>query len=138
MDERVGGSIDTRQAQVECAAPDLVVVRFKAEMLLDVAGVGEMILAKRALCPAGRPDLLMVLPAEAEVDPRVMTVDQEELMGPCERCGRMAVVAPDDLHARMVEIYFRYHPREEATEVFRCEEDARRWLANEAPRPSLS
>ncbi len=130
--------IETRSALIERTSDELIEVRFKPGTTLDAAGLGEAILAKRNLCHTGSPDVLMVLPADTEVDIRAVTADPGQVLGPCTQAGRLAFVAEGPLNPKLVEIHLRYHPREQATQVFGNEADARQWLATEAPQPSLS
>jgi hypothetical protein len=137
MEQTAQRSIETAHAVLDRVSPALLEIRFKPGIKLDAAGVGEVILAKRPLCTEGTPDVLAVLPESVEVEMRAVTVDHHALHGACRNARRLAVVAPGPLNPKLVEIHYRYHPREHATRVFTSELDARHWLADDAPRPSL-
>lgn len=130
--------IETRQARVERTSAELMEVRFKAGLTVDGAGVGEAILAKRKLAEGVPHDVLMVLPPGAELDTRMVNMDPELHLGPCQASRRLAFVVPDETSAQLVGMHFRYHPRAFATEVFSAEEDARQWLAAQALQGPLS
>ncbi len=130
--------IDTAQARVERTSEALVEIRFKPECTLNAEGIGAVIAAKRALCTEGEPDVLAVVAGEMEVDLRVVNVDHHAAHGICGTTRRLAFVVPDELHAKLAEIHFRYFPRPFETHIFTAEEDARRWLSSQAPQPSLS
>ncbi len=130
--------IDTVQARVERTSDALVEIHFKPECTLNAEGIGAVIAAKRALCTDGEPDVLAVMEGAMEVDLRVVNVDHHATHGVCGNARRLAFVVPDQLHAKLAEIHFRYYPRPFETHVFTTEEDARRWLSTKAPQPSLS
>ncbi len=138
MDRTMDKVIDTVQARVERTSDTLVEIHFKPECTLNAAGIGAVIAAKRALCTEGEPDVLAVVTGEMEVDLRVVNVDHHAAHGLCGNARRLAFVVPDELHAKLAEIHFRYFPRPFETHVFTTEADARRWLSIQAPQPSLS
>jgi hypothetical protein len=125
--------IETRQATVERKSPGLVEIRFKPDVKLDVAGVGEVIQAKRQLCAEGEPDILAVLPPEMDMELTVVSRDHHELFGDCANSRRLALAAQCELNQKLAEIHFRYHPRPHDTGVFLGEEEARAWL-EQAPQ----
>src|SRR5690606_4539037 len=130
-------SIETAHAVLDRVSPALLEIRFKPGIKLDAAGVGEVILAKRPLCTEGTPDVLAVLPESVEVEIRAVTVDHHALHGACCNAGGLAVVGPGPLILELVGVQYRYRPREHAARVFTSELDARHWLADDGPRPSL-
>jgi hypothetical protein len=121
--------IETRQATVERTSAGLVEIRFKPDVKLDVAGVGEVIEAKRQLCAEGEPDILAVLPPEMDMEMTVVSMDHHELFGDCANSRRLALAAQCELNQKLAEIHYRYHPRPHDTAVFLGEEEARAWLA---------
>lgn len=129
--------IETRAATLERVA-DVVEVRFKPDVKLDLAGLGEVVHAKRALCHTEELDVLAVLPYELDFDLNVLSVDHHLLNGGCGLARRLALAAQSPFNERLATIYFRYHPREHETAVFLGEADARKWLTGGIPQPSLS
>lgn len=138
MQEEQPRAIDTRSATVERVAEALIEIRFKPDVKLDVQGLTEIILTKRKLTEGKHMDVLAILPAELDFEPNVLGADHRSLGGGCGRAQRLAVVARTDFDQRISDLYFRYHPRENGTEIFLTEADARKWLATELPAPSAS
>ncbi|MEX1132635.1 MAG: hypothetical protein WEC15_05375 [Flavobacteriales bacterium] len=124
--------IDTRQATVERVSPELIEVRFKPDVKLDAAGIGEVMNAKRTLGQDKEYDVLAVLPAEMDLEINVVSMDHHALNGGCSGSRRLAFAALCGMNQKLAEIYFRYHPRPHETAVFASEGDARDWL-NEQP-----
>lgn len=122
--------IDTLQATVSRVTDELLEVQFKPDERVTLEGVQEVILAKRQLCTHGRPDVLVLLPADVELDLNVVTADHHLLFGDCVNTGRLALVSRSHLNMRLAEIHYKYHPRLNGSAVFMEEEAAREWLAN--------
>lgn len=120
--------IDTRTATVERVSQELIEVRFKPDVKLDVEGIGEVMSAKRALGIGKEYDVLAVMPPDMDLAINVMSMDHHALNGGCLNSRRLAFAAQSTMNQRLAEIYFRYHPRPYATEVFMDEQDARGWL----------
>ena len=130
--------IETRLATLERGLADLVEVRFKPEVRLDAEGIGEIVRAKHQLCANSAADVLMVLPADIDFDLSVLAIDHHAVNGGCGLARRLAFAAQSPFNERLARIYFRYHPRLEETVVFLEEADARAWLTQGMPQPSLS
>lgn len=130
--------IETRQATVERISKDLIELRIKPDVKLDAEGVGEFIKAKRSLCGADSPDILASVPADLDLELNVLAMDHHALNGGCANSRRLAFVANSSFNQRLLEIYFRYHPRQHPTRVFLEEGDAREWLLNGMEEPCLS
>lgn len=138
MEMHDGAVVETRQALVERTAESLMEIRFKPDMVIDLQGFGEAIMAKRSIGHGQVHDVMVVLPEEAEVDIRAITMGPESIVGACKLTRRLAFVAPGLANMEMAEIHFRYHPRDYATRVFSSENEARAWLATAVEQPSLS
>ncbi|MFZ1692017.1 MAG: hypothetical protein WAT74_02370 [Flavobacteriales bacterium] len=130
--------IETRLATVERTVSNMVEVRIKPDVKLDAEGVGEIVRAKHELCAAQEADILMVLPSEVDFDLNVLALDHHALNGGCGLARRLAFAAQSPFNERLARIYFRYHPRHGETQVFIAEADARAWLTQGMPQPSLS
>lgn len=130
--------IETRLATVERTGGRMVEVRIKPDVKLDAEGVGEIVRAKRELCIAQESDILMVIPPDVDFDLNVLALDHHALNGGCGLARRLAFAAQSTFNERLARIYFRYHPRAGETAVFVEEEDARAWLTQGMPQPSLS
>jgi hypothetical protein len=134
MNKFLSRPIDTRHATVERTSASLVEIRFKPDVTLDVAGVGEVIAAKQRICAEGEADILAVLPPDMDLEMTVVSADHHALFGDCTNSRRLALAAPDDLNRKLAEIHYRYHPRQHDTAVFMAEDEARAWLATPPAR----
>ncbi|HRD52392.1 MAG TPA: hypothetical protein PKY96_07060 [Flavobacteriales bacterium] len=130
--------IETRLATLERTGGRMVEVRIKPDVKLDAEGVGEIVRAKRELCVAQESDILMVVPPDVDFDLNVLALDHHALNGGCGLARRLAFAAQSAFNERLARIYFRYHPRDGETAVFVEEADARAWLTQSMPQPSLS
>lgn len=130
--------IDTRLATLERGSNELVEVRFKPEMRLDAEGIGEIVRAKHQLCATHDTDVLMVLPPDIDFELNVLAIDHHAMNGGCGLARRLAFAAQSTFNERIARIYFRYHPRDRETAIFLAESDARAWLTQGMPQPSLS
>ncbi|MEO8589628.1 MAG: hypothetical protein ABI432_09680 [Flavobacteriales bacterium] len=130
--------IETRTATVERVAPNLIELRFKPDVKLDVAGLGEVVHAKRTICRGEEMDVLAILPPDVDFELNVLQADLHAENNGCGLARRLALAAQSTFNERLASIYFRYHPRKYATAVFIAEADAREWLASKLPQPSLS
>lgn len=130
--------IETRLATVERTAGSMVEVRIKPDVKLDAEGIGEIVRAKHELCVAQEADILMVLPPEVDFELNVLSLDHHAINGGCGLARRLAFAAQSSFNERLAHIYFRYHPRDGETAVFLDEVDARAWLTQGMPQPSLS
>ena len=131
-------SIETHAATLERVAKNMVEVRFKPDVKLDVAGIGEVVHAKRALCGSDEFDVLAILPPEVDFELNVLATTHDAANGGCGLARRLALAAQSPFNERLANIYFRDHPRDNETAVFLNEVDAREWLARTLPEPSLS
>lgn len=130
--------IETRAAVLERTGERMVEVRFKPDVKLDAAGIGEVVLAKQALCATAESDILVVLPPDLDFELNVLSIDHHAVNGGCGLSKRLALAASSTFNERLAGIYFRYHPRAEETAVFVDEAHARAWLTQGMPQPSLS
>ncbi len=130
--------IETKAAVLERTGARMVEVRFKPDVKLDAEGLGEIVHAKQELCATEEADILVLLPQELDFDLNVLAIDHREVNRGCGLSRRLALAASSPFNERLASIYFRYHPREEETAVFIDEADARAWLTQAMPQPSLS
>lgn len=130
--------IETRLATLEHGATDLVEVRFKPDARLDAEGIGEIVRAKHQLCATSATDVLMVLPPDIDFELSVLAIDHHAANGGCGLARKLAFAAQCPFNERLARIYFRYHPRSGETAIFLDESDARAWLTQDMPLPSLS
>ena len=130
--------IETRSATLELVSEALIELRFKPDVRLDVEGMSEIVRAKHTLIAGKNMDVLAVLPAELDFELNVLGMDLNAVNGGCGGAHRLALAAQSTFNERITGIYFKYHPREQATGIFLTEEDARKWLNTKLPEPSAS
>lgn len=130
--------IETRTAMIARTSPSRIELRFKPDTVIDPEGLGEVIRSKRTLCGADQPDVLAVLPGEPDFTLDAITVDHHVVNGGCAGSRRLAFVGETDLSRKLIEIYFKYHPREHETRIFSNEADAAYWLDNVHPEVVLN
>ncbi|MBK7085087.1 MAG: hypothetical protein IPH53_10645 [Flavobacteriales bacterium] len=85
--------IDTRSATVELVSPELIEVRFKPEVKLDVQGLGEIVHAKNHLGQGLNPDVLAVAPPELDFELNVLHMDHAVGHGVKCNSNRLAFAA---------------------------------------------
>ena len=130
--------IDTRSATLELVSDALVELRFKPDVKLDVEGMRQIIQAKRTLIAGRNVDVLAVLPPDLDFELNILSLDHSTVAGGCTGAQRLALAAQSTFNERLSDIYFRYHPRVNATGIFLTEEDAHKWLTTKLPEPSAS
>ncbi|MBK9076698.1 MAG: hypothetical protein IPL77_17320 [Flavobacteriales bacterium] len=117
--------IDTRSATVELVSPELIEVRFKPEVKLDVQGLGEIVHAKNHLGQGLNPDVLAVAPPELDFELNVLHMDHAVGHGVKCNSNRLAFAAQSE-------------KKKEETAVFLQEKDARAWLVAKVKERPLS
>lgn len=120
--------VDSPYATVQRISADLIEVRFKADVKLDIDGISQVIQAKCQLCRTDEPNILAVLPPDLDFALNVLSVDHSAVNGGCSASSRLAFVAPSSLNRRLAEIYFRYYPSLREIKIFKDEDEARSWL----------
>lgn len=124
--------IETRIATVERKGPDLLEVRYKPDVKLDLKSMEEVLAERKRLCPEGPRDVMAVFPPDVDFDMSVMTTDHYRDKG-LEKCTRsLAIVANSAVNERFAGLYFAYFPQAFTTKVFSEEGDAMEWLAEQA------
>jgi hypothetical protein len=130
--------IETRLATLEQVSPDLLEVRFKPDLKLDVNGLAEILRERELLCPRGSVAVLGIFPPDIDFDLDVMTTDHYRDRG-LENCTRaLAIAAGSTMNERMAGLYFAYFPQPFNTSVFQTTEEARSWLAAQVALRPLS
>ncbi len=120
--------IETELASVERVCRDLIEIRFKANVKLDLPGIVEVMEAKSYLAGDQRVDVLVVLCAEMDVALNVMSMDHQVPKQSAGSTSRLALASESELNKDLAEIFFRYNSLAYETQVFVRVEDARAWL----------
>ncbi len=124
--------IDTDLALLRRSGPDLLEVHFKPDVVMTSAGIQRIIELRRNLTPAQQPGrVLIVLPKEPDFNVEMITTDQYKNHPVQDFTRAVAWVVHNDLGDRITQLYFAYFPSPVPTKVFRTEEEARAWLAEQ-------
>lgn len=123
--------ISTRLAEMVLSdAGRIIEVRYREGLDLDVEGLfevqqrrGELTVARCAMLAFFQPGTL--------ADLSVMDVDFFRATGAGEQLVALAIVTEDDLGEAMSSIYYSYHPQPFPTRMFRSEQEARTWIADQ-------
>ncbi len=119
--------IETTLATVERVSPELVEIRFKANVKLDPLGIMEVMEAKLSLADDHSVDVLAVLFPGTDIVLDMLYMDHKPNNGSGNR-RRLAFAAQNRMNKKLAEVYFRYYPITYETQVFIDEDDARAWL----------
>ena len=114
-------------ATVECVEPDLVVVRFLQGGRLDRHSL-EAVMRTRRMLSTEPQAVIVVIPQDLDFDPKVMMSDQYAENDMNSRTKALAIVSEDIIMESLASLYFTYHPPPFEMRIFRCIEDAYRWL----------
>lgn len=124
--------IDTRIATLERKEDGRLEIRFKPDQRIDIAGIEEVLAQRRRLCPEGPRNVLAVLPPDVDFDIAVVMKDHYAGLG-LENCTKaLAFAANSATNERIAGLYFAYFPQRFATRVCSDENEATRWLAEQA------
>ena len=124
--------IDTPLATLERKDNDLLEVRFKPDLKIDVTGIEELLLERKRLCPEGPRAVLVVLPPDVDFDIAVMMKDHYRGLG-LENCTKaLALAANSPTNERIAALYYAYFPQTFLTKVCSDEREATAWLAERA------
>ena len=122
----MGPIIDTFAATLEVLKDDVLVVRFKEEVTLDVDGMREVIAARSALA-GGRPrPVLTVLARDQDFHIGVPLTDFAPHVV-ASTCAE-ALVSGQEFLRKLGHMYYSHFPMPFPTKVFDNERDAHLWL----------
>lgn len=124
--------IETRIATLERKDDRRLEIRFKPDQRIDMEGIEEILARRRQLCPEGPRTVLAVLPPDVDFDIAVVMKDHYVGLG-LENCTTaLAFAANSTTNERIAGLYFAYFPQPFATRVCTDEQEATRWLAEQA------
>jgi hypothetical protein len=120
---------ETTLATIRYTAPDRVEVVFKPGIPFTVAGIQEMLQARKELGESGKHRVLILLPEHVEFDMAMITTDHYTVI-PQPNTEAAAWVVHNERNATFTRLYLSYWPSPFPSEVFLLEADARVWLEN--------
>jgi hypothetical protein len=118
--------IDTRLATLSFLASGILCIRFKEAVVLDLAGVNEIV-EQRAKMANGKPiPVMVVLGPDSFGDVRVNITDHAQRVRHVTLAE--ATVAPDEWIKRLADLYYDHHQPPFPTAIFATEAEAEQWL----------
>lgn len=124
----MANSSETEHAWFELAHPDLLEIRLKPGVRVDVACIAAIMRERMRLCGAGPIRVLVLVSADAGLDMSVMGMDHYKVNESAEGLIAVAIVSEVLVLETMARLYAAYFPPMFRLEVFNQEKDAREWL----------
>ncbi len=120
--------VRTRCATITRTSPHEVEIIFSAAGTLDKSGIAEVIQERKRLCPSDPIGLLLIVPADVELDVAIINTDHQRANQATDNVLALAVVAGNAISETLLRLYKAYYPPTFRAEVFTDEEKARTWL----------
>jgi hypothetical protein len=121
--------VQARSATLTWRGPHELEIRFTSGILLDGAGIAEVIRTRKHMC-AGKPvGLLLIVPSDTELDVGIINTDHLKVNQATDNVLGFAVVAGNEIAETLLRLYKAYYPTIFEAEVFTDEAAARTWLA---------
>lgn len=118
--------IDLRLAVLRVRPDGILEIRFKPGLLTDVAGVQEVVEARRRLCEGASRRVMVVLAEEVDFELEVTTTDTAPRVA--DRTVAEATVATTALNSKVARMYYHYIHHPFPTSVHASEDAAVAWL----------
>ncbi len=132
--------IETPSAVMERMNADIVVCRYKTGVKMSAAVVRENLAARKLFAEELPFGVIGIVPEDADFEMGMLTTDLYGNGAASRETHALAIVVQDNLLEKIAGIYFRYHPTEFPTKVFRHLHDAVAWILlclAERNRPAL-
>jgi hypothetical protein len=120
--------VETRCAVLARTGPNEVEVRFRPGIVLGRSGIAEVIGERKRMCGDTSVGLLLIVPADTELDVAVIGTDHLKVNRASDHVLGFAVVAGSAISETLLRLYKAYYPPEFSAEVFTDEGEARTWL----------
>ena len=124
----MANSLETEHAWFTRAASDLLEIRLKPGIRIDVACVADIMRERVRLCGTDASCVLVLVPPDAELDIAVIGVDHYRANGSSEGLRAVAIVSEALMMETMARLYAAYFPPMFRLEIFNQEADAREWM----------
>ncbi len=125
----VGTTYDTPFSSFERMTRDLVIIRFKENVVVDYVGLNTTVTAARAQFKGDVPyAAIVIFPANVDFNMNALEKDHYAGVDLDELMHVMAVVARDTLFRQIADLYFAYFPVDIHTKVFDHLQDAIIWV----------
>lgn len=124
----MGTTVQTQQATITRISPNEVEVRFVDGIVVDKAGIAEIMQERKRMCGDTSVGLLLIVPGDTELDVAIINTDHYRANQSGEHVIALAVVAGSIMSETLIGLYRAYYPTTFRSEVFMKEEEARSWL----------
>ncbi|MBV6404889.1 MAG: hypothetical protein IT228_14620 [Flavobacteriales bacterium] len=121
-----GETIEVRLAVLQLRADGIVEIRFKPGLTTDVAGVQEVVTARRRICGSGPRRVMVVLAPDVDFELGTTTTDTAPMVA--DRTVAEATVATTALNEKLARMYYDYIRHPFPTSVHTSEAEAVAWL----------
>jgi hypothetical protein len=123
-----------RWASLTWLDPNTIEIRFMPGILLDRAAITEVITARKFMQGDRSVGLLLIVPAETELDVAIIGTDHQRVNQAEDKVVGFAVVARSAVSQVLLRLYKAYYPPTFEAEVFTDEGHARTWLKAKVAR----
>jgi hypothetical protein len=120
--------VETRLAIIALASPHQVEVRFRSGITIDSPGIAEIMIERQRLGGDNDVGILVVIPADADVDVAVINIDHYKVNRSARHVISMAMVVGNMLAETLLSLYNAYYPPQFPLKIFNSEAEARDWM----------
>jgi len=124
----MANSTETEHAWFARVAPDLLEVRLRAGIRIDMACIAGIMRERVRLCGSDPLCVLVLVPTDAELDIAVIGMDHYRVNESSEGLRAVALVSEALMMETMARLYAAYFPPMFRMEVFNREAEAREWM----------
>lgn len=122
---------ETEHARFTLAERDLLEVRLRAGVHINIALIAAVMRERIRLCGTGPLCIMVLVPVDAELDIAVMGLDHYKVNESAEGIRAVAIASGALSLATMARLYAAYYPPTFRLEVFGLEVEARTWIGEQ-------
>lgn len=126
--------IETSSAIIHRVSPDLVICRYKPNVVVDVNAVSENLEARLSFEGREPYAVIGVFPEDVRFDMTMLENDHYTKIALNQITRVLAIVAEGILFDPIAKLYFAYYPTKFSSKVFRREADAHIWVLDHIQR----
>lgn len=119
---------ETEHARFLRTTHDLLEIRLKPGLRIDVDGIAGIMRERVRLCGADTMCVLVLVPPDAELEIAVIGMDHYRANESADGLRAVAIVSETLMMETMARLYAAYFPQMFSFEVFNREADARAWM----------
>jgi hypothetical protein len=126
--------VETSHATLSWLGPNEISVRFASGTVVDRVAIAEVILARKGMQGDREVGLLLIVPADTELDMAIIGTDHLKVNKATDNVLGLAVVARNTVSEVLLRLYKAYYPTTFEARVFTDEEEAQAWLRDRVAR----